>query len=755
MEIVKFKSGEYIARKYDKVKYWYLLQEGSVIQKFDIFDVRLEKNSIVGILEHDMFLCDYIAQEQVTLAAFSCENIEDLKKILSNQEKIRSVFLRSALEQRNALLVLYSNLYKNVQQFHDFVENGYIDYKNLCTSLRIDQSTFSKIDRFNPFVAEYEVREWEVHNSNSIVNSYMKEYLSLMQQDDDLTVGVIMETATQMRRVSKGIGEIESYFIYNKDILMSEWDYDLFQLYFDLAKKIAEKGYSIETVSDMITKLSDFSAALGVYNSRMIERRQNEYHEYDFTGTKAFENEGIGVSKEINILTENCLVHILEYAGYNDSEIDVIEQQIHTYHNLPDLFATDKETQMLRKTVAALFYDIYYKVFMKAVTDEGSLNSILRMFLNFGFMDVSYIGEEHAKVLCELSSHLAVCSSNHVYTIYEWLKAVYRGDKMPSKDEFDMDYSVHLAELYRTGKISQEQMKEDYEDCEKRVRYEIENMFRIVNKATYGKITTFCPILWEYDLINSLERMLVTADKLEKAMNQIRKVDYSIFYREVVFSDPEKGINNERVMKEVLPDIILMPNAGTKAMMWQETSGIKTNTPGRFMFPILTAMDVDDLMLETMARFRWELCRRIEGMRWNDIREQSLTAEYNAYIQFYRKNHDLSPEAKQKLKNALVRAKNNYREVFVKDYIHWIKYESRGSFRLNKVARDILVRYCPFGKQTRNDLKLNPVYQSSVTRFETELAKKYQKYSILYAKYEKAEGQYLHELKENLTFYEL
>ena len=37
------------------------------------------------------------------------------------------------------------------------------------------------------------------------------------------------------------------------------------------------------------------------------------------------------------------------------------------------------------------------------------------------------------------------------------------------------------------------------------------------------------------------------------------------------------------------------------------------------------------------------------------------------YVQYYKKNHDLSPEAKEKLKNALWKAKNNYREVFVKD----------------------------------------------------------------------------------------
>ena len=208
-------------------------------------------------------------------------------------------------------------------------------------------------------------------------------------------------------------------------------------------------------------------------------------------------------------------------------------------------------------------------------------------------------------------------------------------------------------------------------------------------------------------------------------------------------------------MTEILPDIILMPNAGTKAMMWQETAGVKTDTPARFMFPIFTAVDVDDLMLETIGRYHWEMCRKVEGIRWNDVRERSLTAEYCTYIQFYRKNNDLSTEAKEKVKSQLVRSKNNYREVFVKDYINWMKFESKGSFRLNKVARDIIVRYCPFNKKVRNDLKSNPIYQNSIQRFENETAKKLQRYQGLYDKYVKAGGEITPELQENIEFYEM
>ena len=62
--------------------------------------------------------------------------------------------------------------------------------------------------------------------------------------------------------------------------------------------------------------------------------------------------------------------------------------------------------------------------------------------------------------------------------------------------------------------------------------------------------------------------MLVTAARINEALDKIRSVDFSIFYRDTTFSDPAHDITREFLKKEVLPDVILMPNAGTKAMMY-------------------------------------------------------------------------------------------------------------------------------------------------------------------------------------------
>ena len=342
---------------------------------------------------------------------------------------------------------------------------------------------------------------------------------------------------------------------------------------------------------------------------------------------------------------------------------------------------------------------------MKKALVDYAQPDVIKMFLNFGYMDTTLLGEENTQALGELTDHLFACNSEHVYTMSEWLKSIFEGRNEPSRNEFDLDYNGYLADLRKGGKITQKEQEEWKNDSWKKVEFEIDNMFASSNRAVYGRISIFVPMLCEHDIVQNVKQMLVTADRIQMSLERLKRIDFSVFYRDVVFSDPQHDITREFLKKEVLPDIILMPNAGSKAMMWQETDGTRRDTSGRFLFPILTVADLDELMVESAGRFRWEICRKEQGMRWNDIREPSLTSEYYDYVQFYRKNSELSSEAKEKMKNALWKAKNNYREVFVKDYQNWIKYESKGSFRLNKVSREILFKYCPFVKGIREGLR--------------------------------------------------
>ena len=863
---VKVQKNHLIARKKDVVMRWFIVLEGSVLQRNSYAKVILEKNSVIGISESGRYLCDYVAASDSVLAVFSFSEPGDLKAVINGNAGMRGILLRAAVSQRQLLLKSYAIFQSLVRQFHSFVESENSTYMALCAQYGLPTQSFTEMERFKPLEMVHRAENWEINNSISLMH-HLEEFLQLMQKDDNLCIGAIMEACYQSRRVMQGTVEMVNYLVYNKGILLSESENDMFHRYLKLLVFVKKKNGDISLLAGHINKMTDVIRKTGVYDEKLVaasvavcrkigalgaaegtqgesaksvseenrgeavgsapeESAENEAGRISGSGIfgesngtignaggeemkedgsgagaegatreEAPEGEGIAASagedaaavadssdaedaqwsgvemgddsestvqeqtgdadQEAAMRQENCLQQILDYAGFSEQEKESAEEAIARYQSLPDVFSADKEIFALRKELIKIFYDVYFKIFMRTMEEETQPKPVIRMFLNFGFMDERLAGEENTGLLYGLAEHLDACRSEHVYTIYEWLKSIYNGENQPSKNEFDLDYPAYLADLRKNGKITADQEKRHLYNQEYKVRYELQNMFASGNRATYGKMSAFCPMLGEYDLINSADKMLVTAQRLEEAMDKVRQIDFSVFYREIQFSDPAKGINREMIMKEVIPDIILMPNAGTRAMMWQETVGVKKDTPARFLFPVFTVADIDDLMMETMGRYRWEICRKIQGVHWNDIREKSLTSEFCDYLQFYRKNNEISPEVKEKIKSALLRGRNNFREVFVKDYQSWIKYESRGSYRLNKVSRAILIRYCPFAKRIREELKSNPMYQNELERYDLLRAKTVQRIRGVYEKYQRAGGMITKELEDNMDYYDL
>ena len=80
----------------------------------------------------------------------------------------------------------------------------------------------------------------------------------------------------------------------------------------------------------------------------------------------------------------------------------------------------------------------------------------------------------------------------------------------------------------------------------------------------------------------------------------------------------------------------------------------------------------------------------------------------------------MSTDAKEKIKLAMQKAKNSFKEMFIRDYESWVLYEGAGSPRLNKIARSILFTYCPFSKELRDTLKANPLYKETMERYDVK-----------------------------------
>ena len=74
---------------------------------------------------------------------------------------------------------------------------------------------------------------------------------------------------------------------------------------------------------------------------------------------------------------------------------------------------------------------------------------------------------------------------------------------------------------------------------------------------------------------------------------------------------------------------------------------------------------------------------------------------------------------------------------------------------MNKVSRAILIRYCPFAKRIREELKSNPMYQNELERYDLLRAKTVQRIRGVYEKYQRAGGMITKELEDNMDYYDL
>ena len=376
---------------------------------------------------------------------------------------------------------------------------------------------------------------------------------------------------------------------------------------------------------------------------------------------------------------------------------------------LEDKNSTDDSTNRLRRQLAEDFYNLYSALFLRS-TDAPFTPLPVRMFLYFGFLDEELAGAANCIILYKLACALQDSNQFGVYTFYDWLTAIYNGEKNPSRNEFDEDYIDYIHKQKIGGNLSASEAEALEKDPMGRVNYELHNMFPTVNKITYGRITTFCPLFTADNVLKDLNASYVDVSKVNKALELIRSIDYSAFYRETLDYENIDVMGKETIHMEYLPDVILMPNVGIRGVMWQEIEGKKRNTPGRMVFSIFHMEDINTTMVRLAGEFRWEMCKRIQGSRWNDVSERSLTSEYFDYIQFYRKNHELSAEAKEKIKNSLQKAKNSFKEMFVRDYVLWVLFEGNGSPRLNKVVRKIMFTYCPFPASMDASLTQNPLF---------------------------------------------
>ena len=197
--------------------------------------------------------------------------------------------------------------------------------------------------------------------------------------------------------------------------------------------------------------------------------------------------------QDLIVELSGSLEKILVYADCEAEFSDAFRKHVQEYKNTNNKNGTEDKIRQLRQQITGEFNKLYEAAFLKSMKNTV-VPTVVKMFFCFGYVDEELAGMENAAYLYRIVDNLPTAPDQGVYSYYEWLTAIYHGLKEPSRNEFDMDYTSYLQEQKRSGKITSEEMTKQLRDNTAKVRYELENVFPSVNKVSFGRITTFCPL---------------------------------------------------------------------------------------------------------------------------------------------------------------------------------------------------------------------------------------------------------------------
>ncbi len=764
-------AGTCILQQGEPVEYICMVLKGKAVAKSKGVNLVLGAGSFLGMSDFyaGKYLCNYVATEAITFFAFPTSEAKGLKHILTANRDYGGLMVWSFARYITELNHLFEEICENAKQLGEKVKEHYLRYTECGTNLGLTLRRLTFAEELKPLLLTHIPNAKKVAYYQEAARIPLEKHKGYYLDSMLMSEQQVEDEAALINVLLTACKEAAEYYEDVFFCLMNNGEQNLFLYVAALLVEAGQKDADTDVLSGMLDELTDqINTAENFLSNRLgscVDVNRQRMEEIYFSVISGAATE-IGITEEKEKLVEvideeqmgqikriltGSLQQILEFSGWEAEKAEGFKTAVEAFIRLSDRLSTEDTVRKLKRDISKQFFDLYQDVFLRAYT-EKTVPMAVELFLDYAFVDERLITEEQLAAFCGLQkeSQTGPCE---VYTIREWLRLVYEGKKEPSKSEMDMTFEENLRDMKKRGLLTDEQMRAAATDRTGRLEYEIHNMFSCNDRLVNGQISTFVPILYSEGIGWAPEKSYLTRKKVNEVITKLLKADPTVFYREAMYRNEEQGIEKEFIMKQVFPEIILLPCTGVKAIMWQEITGKRRDSQARFLLPRFFEGDPEDVMIQTLGRFRWELCRTMMGLAWNNIQIKSLTSEYCDYLQYYRKNHELSEERKEKVKAQIQKAKGSTKEAFVQDYEIWIKYEANGAVRLNKIARELLASYCPFGTETRAALRSQPIFEDAMGRFERGRSKKVYELEMHYRMLEKEKGELPEELVQTLHYY--
>lgn len=697
----------------------HLITSGSVRVYSPTGEYLIGKGDVIGICEicSEVHFLAYETVEAVHILNYPLPSQDALPDLFERNPDLASIFLISAFRQMCTMLSHCEESALTCGNLYNRLHEHLSAYQAFCERYRLTAKTLTDVEQITSYVGMETPDMWLTGYYQGLLQIFSANPAATVTREATVVTGFLRKASLDFRKTYLSLEEQLHYQELLLRFYISSEGEDLFSCYTSLFYQVSQASVDTTEIYTAIQDVISTITSNAALDKPQLAARLQSFRE-KLTRPARQPVSSDTPDAEIHEQLAGSLSAILEYADTDVGTAATFRQNVEAYKALPDKSSSDEQACRLRRQLTESFYTVYSLVLKKSLTD-GLPPLPVRLFLTFGYVDEELAGASNSVYLYQLLQDSKVGSGDGVYTFCDWIKNIYEGKKQPSRNEFGEDYVDYLHKQKASGKLSEQQLRDLSDNPMHKVEFELRNVFPTVNKITYGRVTTFCPVFTADNVLKELSSCHVTADAIHTVLDKIRSIDYSVFYRETLNTDSPVA-QKETIHVECLPDFILMPNAGIRGVTWQEIEGRKRTTPSRMMLSVFHMEDLYNTAIRLVGDYRWEMCKRVQGARWNDLAERSLTSEYFDYIQFYRKNNDLSSEAKERVRQSLQGAKNSFKEMFIRDYLLWILLESSASPRLNKIARQILFTYCPFSLEVRQKVQSNPLYGELLRRHDLQ-----------------------------------
>lgn len=749
-------KGTVIFEKGEPLESVALVLKGRIMVQADGIRMNLGSGNFLGMcdVKNKLHSFTYTALDDMVVYVLPVSNFEQACYLLDQKAQYRGLLVTSYNYIISQLDKMCARLKTESDSAYEFLMNQYQEYKSLVQSSGLVPEELSSIERLEqqkPGKTEFHPRhEYCIECSKIPVEAQRNFYSGSAYVAKELYAvqcQVIPKVLEMCRAYGDWLGRIFRIMVMDER--------NLFSLTGKMALALKKAGQNesklVRVLDELMKKIDETETILTdvVGRSPNMDRRRMEEIYYALLSNDAdavIENKGDDIS-----VLNGSLRQILEYTELDEEVAAGFAEGVEQFLALGDKFARVPEAAAVRKKVTKGFFEIYEAVVKRSFRDENPPLAV-RLFLRYGFVSEELLTADQLSALISLPNIDNTSLECKVYTMPMWLKEIYEGRKNPSKDEFDTDYEEYLRKEAATGKRDPKTVQDTFMDPDQRLHFEIDKLLRYADRNVNGNISSFVPILCSEGLYNKIENAVVTGAAINSEVNKLEKLDYSIFYREKIMAYAEVEIPNFANTLRFTPDFILFPVYGRNGVLWQDIEGRVKQSHARILLPSLFEQDLGAEILKLMAHFRWEKCRTDMGAQWNNYRYPSLTSEYTDYLQFYRKNSELTPEKKEKIKAQLQQCNNKHREVFARDYADWMQKEAVGAMRLNRITRNILFTYCPFASDVAQGLLVQNAYQEAARRYMTEKRKLEQSFTVIERKFEKNGRELPQEIKNTKRY---